>query len=65
MDALTTYLVGVIRAYDDAGRLMLKACDGKIDINEALDIVNATRDATEEALHYRLFDEIDEQLYGD
>ena len=65
MDALTTYLVGVIRAYDDAGRLMLKACDGKIDINEALDIVNATRDAAEETLHYRMFDEIDEQLYGD
>ena len=65
MDALTTYLVGVIRAYDDAGRLMLKACDGKIDINDALDIINASKDGMVESLHYRLFEEIDEQLYGE
>ena len=65
MDAHIAYLVGTIRAYDDAGRLVLKACDGKIDINDALDIINASKDGMVESLHYRLFEEIDEQLYGE
>ncbi len=65
MDAHIAYLVGTIRAYDDAGRLVLKAADGKINLEDALDIINASKGGMVESLHFRLFEEIDNELYGE